>query len=245
MDKTYILLILLALLVSCDSPIDVQADREIIDLRKDGSSIIRINPENINLDYLLYSKEIDTKFKIENLTSNKLILRDIIFKGNSKFYSLSPNFQLTLKPYESDSIKFTVNPTKFGEFVDTLFFREFYTPYVVIHCFVPIVFCSDIDFGETPKQSTKLQTIVIYNFSQNPIEITDFKFVGDSAVFKIESFNPKIAPLVIPSGGLPRQIIVSFRPEENRKYSANIIFQLKEGELGRIDNVTKLIGTGI
>ncbi len=245
MKKLHVLFLLLAIISACDSPTEVQADRKIIDLRKDGRTVFKIIPEVIDLEYLLYSKKIETKLKIENLTSNNLILKDVIFKGNSKFYSLLQNFSLFMQSFASDSISITVNPNKFGEFTDTLYFREYFKPYVVINCIVPKVFCSDIDFSSTQINTTKLQTIEIYNFSENPIEITDYRFVGDSSSFKIESFNPKISPLIVPAGGLPRQIIVSFRPEAKKLHSAIVIFDIRSQNIGKIDNFSKLVGVGI
>lgn len=232
-------------LSSCDSPIDVQANREIVDLRMDGTPLFKISPDFVDFEYVLYCKKIEFGIRVENLSTKKIKLSDIIFKGSSNFYSLSKQKTIELVPGATDSVRFSMFPDKFGDFTDTIYFREYYKPFVVMHCTVPYVFISDVDFSSTAIGAHKLRTIDIYNFSETDIQITDYTIIGDTETIKIEGFNPKISPLTIPKGGAPRQIIVSFRPDGKKSYQASIIFEIQSQNLVLVDNVAKISGVGI
>lgn len=241
-----LLFILLAFaLNACDSPIDIQANREILDLRKNGDSIFAITPDNIYLEDLLFGKSITISFKIENLSHKYLLLKDIIIKGNKNYYQFDNPVNLNLSPLSNDSIVLIINPSKFGHFTDTLFFREYFRPFLLTHYRVPHIFSSDLNFGNVQVGSVKLSTLNLYNFSSNEVFINNFSIVGDSSVFKIENLGPKTFPLSIPANGTPRQLIVSFRPTELKKYAANLIFNFDVNNGAVVDNVSKLAGNGI
>ncbi|MEJ5244854.1 MAG: hypothetical protein WHV28_04015 [Bacteroidota bacterium] len=241
-----LLFILLAFAINaCDSPIDIQANREILDLRKNGDSIFAIIPDNVDLDDLLFGKSASISLKVENFSNKYLLLKEIIIKGNKNNYQFNNPVTLNLSPLSNDSFVLTINPSKFGYFTDTLFFREYFRPFLLTHYRVPHIFSSDLDFGNVQVGSMKLSTLNLYNFSSNEVFIDNFAIIGDSSVFKIENLSPKSFPLSIPANGTPRQLIVSFRPAALKKYEANFIFGFEVNNGAVVDNISKLVGNGI
>ncbi len=240
-----LIILLVFALNACDNPIDIQANREVLDLRKDGDTIFAIVPSNIDLDNLLFGKNTNLTLKIENLSYQYILLKDIVIKGNKNNYQLENLKSLYLSPFSNDSILLKINPTKFGQFTDTLFFREYFRPFFLVHYSVPLVFSSDIDFGAVQIGSMKISSINIYNFSSNEVLIDNFSIIGDSSVFKIENLSPKQFPLTIPANGTPRQLIVSFRPTAIKKYEVNYIFRFEVNNDGVVDNISRLFGNGI
>lgn len=238
-------ILLVFALNSCDNPIDIQANREILDLRKNGDTIFAIVPDNIDLDNLLFGQSSNITLKIKNFSHNYLLLKDIIIKGNKNHYHFNNPISLYIPPRSNDSILFNINPSKFGQFTDTLFFREYFRPFMFVHYRVPHIFCSNIDFGNVQAGSIKLSTLNLYNFSSSDVFINNFFVVGDSSVFKIENLSPQNFPLVLPANGTPRQLIVSFRPLDFKKYETNFIFSFEVSNGIVVDNISKLVGNGI
>jgi len=240
-----VLIILLALAINaCDNPIDIQANREILDLRKDGDTIFAIVPDNIDLNNLLFGKTITLSLKVENFSTQHLSLKYIVIKGNKNNYQFDNPVSLNLSPLSFDSIFLKINPQKFGQFTDTLFFRDYFCPFLLINYRVPLVFSSDIDFGAVQVGSIKLSTLNLYNFSSNDVFIDNFTIAGDTSVFKIENLSPKNFPLSIPANGTPRQLIVSFRPDAIKKHEASFLFRFDVNNGAVVDNVSRLVGFG-
>ncbi len=235
---------------SCDSPIDVQASREKLDMRQDGSKIFEVIPNSLALGDVLLGSELPLSFTIRNLSNSKLTISKVFLKNQSNYFTISSIRDISLSPYGTEgsekSISFSWQADKLGILADTLFFGNYFAPFMPISANVPEIFSSGVDFGYVKLGERKYKTINIYNFSSDTIYMQNVMVAGDSSCFKLENFKAtESSPIAIAPNFVAKQLIISFSPLEQTSYSADFSFAIKLPDSSIISKTSRVIGSGI
>lgn len=245
----YILLFVAFLVSACDSPIDVQAGRKKIDTRRDGKDLFEIEPASNFLGDLLYNREIEIKFNIKNKSNSEIVINKGFFKNQAHFFRFLHSDKIVLSPQGSSGSEKTVSviiqPTRFGLLSDTLFFDDYFEPFIEYKASIPNFYTSDVDFGIVKLNERKYKTIDVYNFGSDTVFIKGVKSSGGFALFKLENFNASESnPIAVLPNSIAKQLIISFQPKETVEYEAGFEFIIESSGNGLFDNFSSVVGSG-
>ncbi len=245
--KYFIIITLIAILawVSCSSPIDVPANREVTETGSGGTSNDDIALNRTGLDYELVSYELTKPLDIEiiNLTKKQLIIDSLSFSQHPELFSpLNGSLPVTLAPQGSPGfrqpvfINFTAK--ELGVFKDTMFIGGYDKPFLLLRASVPSVEVGDVDFSNQSVNTTKSKPIYIRNNTNQTVNVKSYKIVSSENVFVFRSQLPKEIP-----AQSTLQLIIQFGPKEIKPYQASIEFNIEAS--GIIDNIGLLNGQGM
>ena len=213
----YILIFLILTFISCDSPLDVPADKideKVIDDPFLKDPVIDIIPDSVNLGYIFPNESSISKVTIQNIKNKNTQINDFQF-SNDYFELDFEEVKLQPKGENGDSKIFSVSFTQEqpGIYKDTLIFSGMFHPYLPLTATVPHVFGFDLAFEDTKFGSSPTPSIMtIYNKSEELVEITDLVF-SEPEIFYIPEIENDDFPLPIDSGG-KIELLVSFNPQE-------------------------------
>ncbi len=235
--KTTILSILASIVIGCSSPLDVPANRkEYIDNDK-SNSLLSTSPTTINFGYINRYKEVIMPFQITNMNTMAFSMRTLDFGSASK-YSL-PNLDLPMEIDEKGqpgSIQlFHVRffSSDLGEFTDTMETNGLTNPKLYVQAIVPDIFCEDVTFGSVSVNNTATKNLLIYNYTDNTLEIESVNFGDYDEFFSVDSTKSLIVEPHSKTGN-PTEIPVYFSSKFDQLYetTAEIIF--KSGTQGKL-----------
>lgn len=240
-----------AIINSCNSPLDVQANRTKISEidNGDGKSIISVNTENLAFfieepsdDYEQINNKIIT---ITNISLKPYTINSISFKNNTKYLSKSHYpLPITLEPsylsYISSKMDITVicKPKEPGKYEDEIYINNLKSPTISIKATVQAISIPSLEFKTVPVYKTKNLILSFKNHSNETAVINQIDLSDTKGVFKYAIQN------------LPKYIQtketfsmnVSFTPQERIDYTGRITFHIQVN--GTIDNECELSGMG-
>lgn len=229
---------------SCDSPIDVDANRIKIEDTSAIKSLIEITPSTINFGIVNRYQDYEKTIKIKNLSNQVFTISKLSFKNKPKDFIISniENFTLAPKNQEGSEryITFKLRANNVGNINDTLFVNNIGIGFTKVSAICPAVYITDIDFGNIEMNTTVYKAINIYNFTDKPIHLNNIVIKGDTSAFKIENFSMPVE--LIPQ--YPKQFLVSFTPKKDAYYYTEYEFELENSASGYVDNIAIIKGMG-
>lgn len=244
--KNYLHIFLLIIFISCDSPLDVPADKideKVIDDPFLKDPVIDIIPDSVNLGYIFPNEEFNGNITIQNIKNKRNQIDDYQFSND--YFELDFE-EVTLQPQDqsgdSKEFRFTFRQEQPGEYKDTLIFSGMLYPYLPLKAIVPHVFGYDLSFENTNIDSSPTPSIMtIYNKSDETVEITELVF-SDNDIFYMPEIQNNDYPIPIYSND-KIEILVSFNPQELKSYSEEVQIKISNDLI--LKEKIKLMGSGV
>ncbi len=238
-------MLLLLISYGCyESPMDVEANREIDykNLPTTGTGDIILDNYKLYFGYVYrYGKE-SMGLRMSNISNKPVRIESADFKSNSLYSIDGLRLPFTLEPQGEDkSIKFfqvTFQATNLGLFSDTLTFNGQDEPFVELFSIVPDVSANDVNFGDIPVDALDVRSLSIMNHGNTMVTITGYTIDDPNGVFVLNA----AMPLSIPSG-LSKNLLLSFKPDSAMEFKATISFDINAN--GFTDNVAEITGYGV
>lgn len=191
----YILLISVWI-ISCNSPLDVPANRE-IHIKEDPYSnpLINITPTFINFDFVHPDSTKTIDVIVSNNQNKKILINDYyLFYGNTYFNLPNKSIPFILES-KGDSNSSKILTIEFkgkspGVYNDTLLFSSIPYPSGLIEAKVPYIFADDLVFENVKSGKEYTKSLKIYNLSENSAIINSISFNENSDLFKINTNLP-------------------------------------------------------
>lgn len=244
--KKVLLILLLITFISCDSPLDVPADKideKVIDDPFLKDPVIDIVPDSVFLGFVYPNDEIKNNITIKNIKNKVTHINDHSFyedhfKLNFDEVKLQPNGEAG----DSKEIGITFSQEQPGIYQDTLIFSGMLHPYLPLKATVPHVFGYDLSFENTNINSSPTPSIMtIYNKSDEAAEITELVFSAPD-IFYIPEIQSEDYPIPIDSNG-KIELLVSFNPQEVKLYSEEVQIKISNDLI--LKDKIKLSGSGV
>ncbi len=229
---------------SCDSPIDVDANRIKIEDTLAIKSLIEITPSSINFGIVNRYQDYEKTIRIRNLSNQSFKISKLFFKNKPKDFIISNIDEFTLAPKNEEGseryLTFKLRANNVGNITDTLYVNNIGVGFTKVSAICPAVYITDLDFGNVEMNTTVYKAINIYNFTDKPITLTNLKIIGDTSAFKIENFSMPVE--LIPQ--YPKQFLVSFSPKKDAYYYSEYDFEIDNSTSGYVDNISIIKGMG-
>ncbi len=234
---------------SCTSPIDVNANRQVMEYNDSNKELsgkeLHFNVYEINFIDVAYGSSQAQYVVISNLSNRDILIGNFRFSKYENLFKIThPKLPILLTKIGTDNssrelmITFTAN--ELGEITDTLFIENMQQPQLIINAKVPYVDVIDVDFGfQKIGQSKVKPPLYIYNHSRKPIIINSYRLVDPEDAFQVLSS----LPIEIPPTS-KYSVIIKFTPQSEKPYNGRIEFKI-DGVQGYIDNTAQLSGYGI
>lgn len=239
----------MVLINGCTSPIDVNANRQVIDYSDYNKELsgkeLQFNLYEINFIDVAYGSSQAYYVILSNLSNRDILIEKFTFRKYPNLFQVTnPRLPILLKKNGSDSssreLMITFSANELGEIVDTLCVENMSQPQLIINAKVPFVDVVDIDFGfQKIGQSKVKPPLYIYNHSKKPVVVSSYRLIDPEEVFQVLSS----LPIEIPPGA-KYNVIVKFTPHSEKPYNGRIEFKI-DGIQGYIDNTAQLSGYGI
>lgn len=242
MNKLFTLIIIIVVLISCDSPFDVPAssgDPIVIDDPYLKNPIIDVDPEFIDLGIIIPDQNIEFTIEVFNITDKQVVLDSAnfyqkLFTNNFEKTTLSPknttDFQKEFSIYFNKE-----NP---GVYRDSLIFDDMLNPSVKVKASVAFVYAEDLTFEPTEKGVLTGGLLNIYNLTDQTVQISEMEFKNGN-IFnftQIPNFPYELRPG-------KNEILLKFKPENAIEYIDTLDIQLSSSVIYK--NFAVIKGKGI
>jgi hypothetical protein len=229
-NKIYILLILLweLFISSCNSPLNVPANRE-IHIKEDPYSnpLITISPTFINFDFVHPDMTKTMEVTISNNQNKKLLINDyyLFFGNNSSFYFANKSVPFILEskgePNSSQIITVEFKGKSPSVYNDTLYFSSIFYPSGLIEAKVPYIYADELTFDNVKLGSNSTNTLKIYNLSEYPAIINSMILNDNADLFTINTSFP----IELPRNS-SKEISITFTPKAVGKTQTSVQFSI-------------------
>jgi hypothetical protein len=233
----YILLIFLLIgLASCESPLNVPANRN-VDITTDPflNPPISATPSYINLGFVHPDSQVVIFINVANNLDKVYIIWDYNLYFNKNGFSVNNKIvPIILEPKDNESSKAQINilftAKNSGYYLDTLLFADLLYPFCLLEAKVPNLYFDNVVF-ESNNPSTK--SILIHNTSESNITITNAYFTNETKSFSILTsfpiqvnrnsvYNLQISYTPISEESEKNKLIFQFNGASDRKLADSI-----------------------
>ncbi len=221
--KIALLYIIITLsLISCKSPTEVDANRNIKNKLEpvtvtDG---LLIDKQKVYFGTINKYGEKSQLLTISNISDIPVRIDSINFKSQNPTFTIDNSiFPIVIKELGKDSstlaLEIKFHADNIGLFYDTLTINGYDSPWVELFGIVPSCNVNDVNFGKIPVNTSLEKAITIVNHGNEPLIIEGIEFHDE-----LEAFEEMAKfPLII-QGGLHQSVTVRFNPKNQGIYKA-------------------------
>jgi hypothetical protein len=240
--RNIFLIVGFSLYFSCNSPLEVPANREIT-LKENPYSnpMIKFSPNYLNFDFVHPDSSKILTLTIENNQANSYPLTEYhLFFGSNNFKILNKTIPVILESKgtsgSSFEIKIQFTGKSSGTFNDSLLVNNLSYPKAIFEAKVPNIYANDIFLGEFLINEIKTGKIIFKNNSSNPVKINKIKLSQNTEFFNfIDTFPIEV------SRNTSKEIIFNFESNTKGNFSSNLIYEIETLSLKNlIDSISRV-----
>lgn len=237
-------IIIFALLFSCNSPLDIDADRGDKEIIGEKNYDIMLSADTLDFGFVHPNQSKTLSFTINNLTSKDYLINKLTINNFSNLFSLF-NFELVLlnkKNSNFDESPFFVTfdaDNSYNHYIDSIYINDLKNPDLKILATIPAVYAEDLAFDEVSIGSISSRFLYLHNISDVAITLTNLSTSDNSFIIKgLNNNTLEINP------NETIELIVTFEPLIANTYTAYLTFDFKSFPYP-VDNTINLRGIAI
>lgn len=226
MQRLFIIIIIL--LISCESPFDVPAhkgDKKVIKDPFSDNPILKIIPDSLNFDFVFPSQKKSFDFGVINISNDKYQIQSCDFYEDLFVCNNESKF---LEPHElnNDTLFFSVEFTQdeSGIYSDSLIIDNMFIPVLYANAVVPFVYAEDVLFGDVNENEITGKIIKIQNNSNDSVTLTSV-YLEKNHLFRF-SQTPDLPVTIAPKSSY--DILIRFSHDNKGDYSDKLFFEIEE-----------------